>query len=258
MDKSTDVVKAIARLSPTSTSTRAAASARRAAKAPAGCGASWNAWWWARRGIEEIDALVGRHQAGRRPHDLRAGRCGGMADPGPDPAISAPRWSAASARAPKSWRPSRGGEQQTMPMVKIDGVEIEVPAGITILQACETGRRRDPALLLPRAPVDRRQLPHVPGRGEARPAQAAGELRAAGRRQAGDLRPSHADRAEGAQRRDGIPADQPSARLPDLRPGRRVRPAGPGDGLRFRPQPLSREQARRARQGTRACWSRPR
>ena len=32
-----------------STSTRAAASARRAARAPAGCGASWNAWWWAMR-----------------------------------------------------------------------------------------------------------------------------------------------------------------------------------------------------------------
>jgi NADH dehydrogenase/NADH:ubiquinone oxidoreductase subunit G len=29
----------------------------------------------------------------------------------------------------------------------------------------------DPAVLLPRAPVDRRQLPHVPGRGEARAAE---------------------------------------------------------------------------------------
>ena len=137
-----------------------------------------------------------------------------------------------------------------MPKIKIDGVEIEVPAGITILQACELAGRRDPALLLPRAPVDRRQLPHVPGRGEAGSAQAAGELRAARRRQAGDLH-HHADGAEGAQGRDGVPADQPSARLPDLRPGRRVRPAGPGDGLRLRPQPLSREQARRARQGAR-------
>ena len=45
----------------------------------------------------------------------------------------------------------------------------------------------------------------------------------------------HADGPEGAQGRDGVPADQPSARLPDLRPGRRVRPAGPGDGLRVRP-----------------------
>ncbi len=38
MDKSTDVIKAIARISATSSSMRAAASARRAAKAPAGCG----------------------------------------------------------------------------------------------------------------------------------------------------------------------------------------------------------------------------
>jgi NADH-quinone oxidoreductase subunit F len=38
MDKSTDIVRAIAR-SAISTSTKAAASARRAAKAPAGCGA---------------------------------------------------------------------------------------------------------------------------------------------------------------------------------------------------------------------------
>ena len=59
--------------------------------------------------------------------------------------------------------------------------------------------------------------------------------------------------AEGAQGRDGVPAHQPSARLPDLRPGRRVRPAGPGDGLRLRPQPLPREQARGARQGTGAA-----
>jgi NADH-quinone oxidoreductase subunit F len=39
MDKSTDIVKAICRLSAISTSMRAAASARRAARAPAGCGA---------------------------------------------------------------------------------------------------------------------------------------------------------------------------------------------------------------------------
>ena len=49
---------------------------------------------------------------------------------------------------------------------------------------------------------------------------------------------------EGAQRRDGIPAHQSSARLPDLRPGRRMRPAGPGDGLRRRRLALRREQAR--------------
>ena len=56
---------------------------------------------------------------------------------------------------------------------------------------------------------------------------------------------------QGAKGRDGVPADQPSARLPDLRPGRRVRSAGPGDGLRLRPRPVRREQARGAGQGFR-------
>ena len=57
-----------------------------------------------------------------------------------------------------------------------------------------------------------------------------------------------ATRREGARRRDGVPADQPPARLPDLRPGRRVRPAGPGDGLWPRRHALRREQARGRRE----------
>ena len=48
------------------------------------------------------------------------------------------------------------------------------------------GRQGNPALLLPRAAVDRRQLPDVPGRGRAGAAQAAGELRAARRRRPDD------------------------------------------------------------------------
>jgi NADH-quinone oxidoreductase subunit F len=57
MDKSTDVIKAIWRISPTSTSTRAAASARRAAKAPAGCGASWSVMVKGKAQKREIDML---------------------------------------------------------------------------------------------------------------------------------------------------------------------------------------------------------
>ena len=45
---------------------------------------------------------------------------------------------------------------------------IEVEAGMTLMQAA-SGGRGDSALLLPRAAVDRRQLPHVPGRGEGPP-----------------------------------------------------------------------------------------
>jgi hypothetical protein len=48
-------------------------------------------------------------------------------------------------------------------------------------------------------------------------------------------------RAEGG---DGVPADQPPARLPDLRPGRRVPVAGPGRGLRqHRPRATRKRSA---------------
>ena len=63
--------------------------------------------------------------------------------------------------------------------------------------------------------------------------------------------------AEGAQGRDGVPADQPSARLPDLRPGRRVRPAGPGDGLRLRPLAATTRTSARCPTSISGRWSRP-
>ncbi len=117
------------------------------------------------------------------------------------------------------------------------------PAGVP------AGRGRDRAFLLPRTLGDRRQLPDVPRRGREI-AKACGVLRDAGRR--GQCHPHPvAGRHQGAQRRHGNAADQSPARLPDLRSGRRVRSAGPGDGLRLRPGPLRGEQARRARQGFR-------
>ena len=126
-------------------------------------------------------------------------------------------------------------------MPKLDrstAIEVEVPAGTTVLQACEQAGVEVAAFLLSRAAGDRRQLPHVPGRaGEG--AEADRLLRDAGRRRHGDPHRQSPKAQEGAQRRHGVPADQPSARLPDLRPGRRVRSAGPGDGLRLRPRPLS-------------------
>src|SRR5690348_12551327 len=51
-------------------------------------------------------------------------------------AISGPRWNAASVRVPRSW-PRNRARSRTMPKVTIDGKEMEVPAGITVLQACE-------------------------------------------------------------------------------------------------------------------------
>ena len=84
-----------------------------------------------------------------------------------------------------------------MPKVKVDGVEIEVPAGITVLQACELAGKEIPRFCyherLSIAGNCRMCLVEV----EARAAQAAGELRAARRRQAGDPH-RHAD---GARRR---------------------------------------------------------
>ena len=137
-----------------------------------------------------------------------------------------------------------------MAKIVVDGSEIEVPGPLYHPAGLRGGGGGDSALLLPRAPVDRGQLPHVPGRGRGRSAQARrllrhgregsapgqGRLAAAGAHE-------EPDGEEGARGGDGVPAHQPPARLPHLRPGRRVRPAGPGDGLRRRLVPLPREQA---------------
>src|SRR5207237_502174 len=56
---------------------------------------------------------------------------------------------------------------------------------------------------------------------------------------------------EGAERRHGVSAHQPSARLPDLRPGRRMPAAGPRGGLRRQQLALHRREARGAEQGAR-------
>ena len=150
-----------------------------------------------------------------------------------------------------------------MANIKVDGKEIEVPADFTLLQAARGGGRRDPALLLPRAAVDRRQLPHVPGRGEGRAAEAAGQLRHGRARPAAPARTASRRRSsptpdgqEGARRGDGVPAHQPPARLPDLRPGRRVRPAGPGDGLWRRHAAASPRTSAPSRTSISARWSR--
>ncbi len=130
-----------------------------------------------------------------------------------------------------------------MPKLTIDGQEVEVPAGSTVLQACEAAGREIPRLLLPSTPQHRRQLPDVPGR-DGEVAKADRVLRDAGRRRHGD-QDRHAAGPQGAQGRARAPAHQPPARLPDLRPGRRVRPAGHHALLRPRQLALRREQAAR-------------
>jgi NADH-quinone oxidoreductase subunit G len=58
------------------------------------------------------------------------------------------------------------------------------------------------------------------------------------------VRTEHAARAAGARGRDGAPARQPPARLPDLRPGRRVQ--APGLRLRVRRLASRSREPRRA------------
>ena len=135
-----------------------------------------------------------------------------------------------------------------MPVVKIDGKEIEVPAGITVLQACELAGVEIPRFCYHERLSIAGNCRMCLVEQEKAPKPIASCAMPVADKHGDPYR--HADGAQGAQGRDGIPADQPSARLPDLRPGRRVRPAGPGDGLRLRPQPLSREQARGAGQGS--------
>ena len=110
----------------------------------------------------------------------------------------------------------------------------------------EQARHLHSVLLLSQEALDRRELPDVPRAGREG-AEAAAGLRDAGHRRhegvdafgAGD---------QGAAGRDGVPADQPSARLPDLRPGRRMPVAGPRRRLRRVGFALPREEARRVPQ----------
>ena len=95
---------------------------------------------------------------------------------------------------------------------------------------------RHPHLLLPSEDGARCRLPHVPGRGREDAQIAAGVCRLRRRGHGGqdDHRPGH-QVPEGRAR---VPADQPSARLPDLRQGRRMSAAGPDLSIRSGREPL--------------------
>src|SRR5258707_9553401 len=75
----------------------------------------------------------------RGTHDLRARRCRGMADPGPHPAFPAGDGTADQG-LPRRCRTGARGVSirgKRMPKLTIDGQEIEVPPGTTVLQACQ-------------------------------------------------------------------------------------------------------------------------
>ena len=86
----------------------------------------------------EIDTLLDVSLTGRRPHDLRAGRCGGLADPGADPSLPSTKSKTASIELPSGppargratrWRRSRG-MTDTVKLI-VDGVEVDVPKNLT-------------------------------------------------------------------------------------------------------------------------------
>ena len=164
-----------------------------------------------------------------------------------------------AARSRAAWRRSN-----RMTKLIVDGKEIDVPPEYTLLQACEAAGAEIPRFCfherLSIAGNCRMCLVEVVGHAEAAGVLRDGRARSAARTE-GRAAKSHqheiADGAQGARRGDGVPADQSSARLPDLRPGRRMRPAGPGHGLWGRFQPLSARTSARSRTNISASWSRP-
>src|SRR5260221_11020039 len=80
-----------------------------------------------------------RHPRDRGSYDLSAQRCRGMADPGHYPAFAAGD-GAANKGLPRRCRTGARGVSirgKRMPKLTIDGQEIEVPPGTTVLQACQ-------------------------------------------------------------------------------------------------------------------------
>ncbi len=107
----------------------------------------------------------------------------------------------------------------------IDGREVQAPENTMLVDAAKLGDVEIPVFCYePKLGQPGRRVPHVPGRDRGHP-QAADRLLDAGQGRHG--RP-HADRARQDRAAGGrrVPADQPPARLPGLRQGRRVPAAG--------------------------------
>jgi hypothetical protein len=133
-------------------------------------------------------------------------------------------------------RKPRRPERKAHPMVEIelDGKKVEMHRRQHDHACGRKGGHLHSALLLSQEAFHCGQLPHVPGRcGKGAQAHAGlRHARHAGHDRAHQERQGHQGPAVG----HGVPADQPSAGLPDLRPGRRMPAAGPGRGLRRLPR----------------------
>ena len=141
----------------------------------------------------------------------------------------------------------------------VDGKEIDVPPAYTLLQACEAAGAEIPRFCFHErlSIAGNCRMCLVELKGSPKPVASCAwgvrDCRPGPNGEPPEVEHQDADGAQGARRRDGVPADQSPARLPDLRPGRGMRPAGPGDGLRRRFQPLRGEQARGRGQVRRAA-----
>ena len=139
----------------------------------------------------------------------------------------------------------RGGGLVSAPMVTltIDGKEVTVPAGTLIIRAAEQlgieiPRFCDHPLL---EPVGACRQCYVEVEGQRKLFTSCTTTVAPGH---GGHDAEHQPAGGGrAGREPRVPAAQPPARLPDLRPRRRVPAAGPGAGVRAGREPLHRGEA---------------
>ena len=178
---------------------------------------------------EDLDLLNSRRRQHPGPHHLRAGRRGGACRCALHQAL--PRRVRAPHRAQALPRAASTCDARDMAKLEIDGKKVEVPEGSTLMDAANklgiyvphfcyhkklsiAANCRMCLVQVEKAP---KPLPAC-----ATPVDQGHEGRA----------PHSRARNQGAEGRDGVPADQPSARLPDLRPGRRMPAAGPRGRLR--------------------------
>ena len=139
MDKSTDIVKAIARLS----QFYKHESCGQCTPCREGTGWMWRVMERMVKGdaaVEEIDMLLEVTKRDRGPHDLRARRRRGLAGAGPDPPF--PAGDGAAHRANTATPAAAGGGVERCPSSPINGIEIEVPPGTHGAAGLPAGRRR--------------------------------------------------------------------------------------------------------------------